>query len=58
MLHQRIIGDLESGSIVTLPAAIAPRIACELAVVLVFVAVRAFREFDFELRRLLGRNMT
>lgn len=49
VLRQRETGGFESRPIVALLAAIVPGIACELTLVLVFVAVDTICKFDFEL---------
>jgi len=58
VLVEREAGGFESGGVVALLAAIAPRSSCELAFVLILMAIDALREFDFEFCFFAGRRVT
>src|SRR6266849_1161593 len=55
MFGNREVRSLERSSVVTLFAAILPGGTSELALVFIFVAIYAFREFDLVARFLAGR---
>lgn len=57
MLGQRVVRRPKSGTIVALLAAIAPRFGCELALVLILVAIHTLRKVDLVAGLLASRRM-